>query len=195
MTDQEGFVALTHSQVARQERMLEVTARLATDGGLDAVQMRTVAAEADVALGTLYRYFPSKEHLLVSVMVRQIEELGDRLALRPPVGPNASERVIDVLRRSNVALQRRPNFSLAVVRALASGEVTVAPAVREVTLAMRAIIMGAIGHESATPRDELVAEVLEEVWFSALVAWVGGVDDAPSVVRKLEDATRLLLAE
>jgi len=33
------------------------------------------------------------------------------------------------------------------------------------------------------------------VWFSALVAWVGGVDDAPSVVRKLEDATRLLLAE
>lgn len=188
-------MALTLSQVARQERMLEVTARLATDGGLDAVQMRTVAAEADVALGTLYRYFPSKEHLLVSVMVRQIGELGDRLALRPPVGPNPSERVIDVLRRSNRALQRHPNFSLAVVRALASGEVTVAPAVREVTLAMRAIIMMAIGHESATPRDELVAEVLEEVWFSALVAWVGGVDDAPSVVRKLEDATRLLLVE
>ena len=34
-------------------------------GGYDAVQMRTVAERADVALGTLYRYFPSKIHLLV----------------------------------------------------------------------------------------------------------------------------------
>ena len=43
-----------------------------------------VAGDADVALGTLYRYFPSKEHLLVSAMLRQIADLADRLAVKPP---------------------------------------------------------------------------------------------------------------
>lgn len=174
--------------------MLDVASRLATEGGFDAVQMRAVAAEADVALGTLYRYFPSKEHLLVSAMLRQIGSLADRLAVRPPRGETPEERVADVLRRANVALQRLPNFTLAVVRALASGDESVAPAVRQVREAMRAIILGAIGPDEVTERHELVAELLEEVWLSALVAWISGVQPASSVIRKLEAATHLLLA-
>jgi AcrR family transcriptional regulator len=35
--------------------------------------MRTVAEQANVALGTLYRYFPSRIHLLVSALVREFE--------------------------------------------------------------------------------------------------------------------------
>ncbi len=186
-------MALTQSQIARQERMLDVASRLATEGGFDAVQMRTVAAEADVALGTLYRYFPSKEHLLVSAMLRQIGELADRLSVRPPRGDDASARVVDVLRRANVALQRLPNFTLAVVRALASGDESVAPAVREVREAMRAIIVGALGRDQISERDLLVAEILEEVWLSALVAWISGVVPAAAVAQKLEAATHLLL--
>lgn len=182
---------LTQSQLARQERMLEVATRLATEGGFDAVQMRTVSEEADVALGTLYRYFPSKEHLLVSAMLRQIGSLAERLAVKPPAGATPEARVSDVLRRANQALQRQPRFTLAVVRALASGDETVAPAVREVRTAMRSIILGAIG-QPTTERDELVGEILEEVWLSALVSWISGVDSAASVSRKLDDATRLL---
>ena len=49
---------------------------LASKGGFDAVQMRAVAEQADVALGTLYRYFPSKIHLLVSALAEPIG-LGD----------------------------------------------------------------------------------------------------------------------
>ena len=185
-------LTLTQSQLARQERMLEVASRLATEGGFDAVQMRAVAADADVALGTLYRYFPSKEHLLVSAMLRQIADLADRLAVRPPTGDTPLDRLIDVLRRASQSLQSQRNFTLAVVRALASGDETVAPAVREVRVAMREIILGAIGGEPSD-RDHVVAEVLEEVWLSALVSWISGVDDAASVPRKLEDAARLLL--
>ncbi|HKY14191.1 MAG TPA: TetR family transcriptional regulator [Microthrixaceae bacterium] len=185
-------MTLTQSQLARQERMLEVAAELATEGGFDAVQMRTVAAEADVALGTLYRYFPSKEHLLVSAMLRQIGELADRLAVKPPTGATPAERLIDVLQRATAAQQRQQDFTRAVVRALSSGDESVAPAVREVRVAMRAIIVGAIGGEP-TERDQLVGEILEEVWLSALISWISGVDHAASVTRKLEDATRLLL--
>ncbi len=54
------------AQRDRRKRILDATLALASKGGYEAVQMRTVAQRADVALGTLYRYFPSKIHLLVS---------------------------------------------------------------------------------------------------------------------------------
>jgi AcrR family transcriptional regulator len=186
-------VTLTKPQQDRHERMLNVTARLAAEGGYDAVQMRAVAVEADVALGTLYRYFPSKEHLLVSAMLRQIETLYDRLAVKPPQGTDAVGRVVDVLRRANIALQRQQQFTVAVVRALASGDETVAPVVREVRDLMAGIILSAIETDQPTEREQLVTEILQEVWLSSLVAWISGVEPTGSVNRKLEAAAQLLL--
>ena len=58
------------AQRERRRRILDATIALASKGGFDAVQMRAVAERADVALGTLYRYFPSKIHLLVSALGR-----------------------------------------------------------------------------------------------------------------------------
>ena len=56
------------AQRERRDRMLEAAMKLAAEGGYDAVQMREVADGAGVALGTLYRYFPSKVHLLVAAL-------------------------------------------------------------------------------------------------------------------------------
>ncbi|MBX7069313.1 MAG: TetR family transcriptional regulator [Microthrixaceae bacterium] len=186
-------MTLTKPQQDRHERMLDVTARLAAEGGYDAVQMRAVAVEADVALGTLYRYFPSKEHLLVSAMLRQIESLSDRLLVRPAAGTDAVGRVVDVLRRANSALQRQQQFTVAVVRALAAGDETVAPVVREVRDLMAGIVLAAIGTDDPTEREQLVTEILQEVWLSSLVAWISGVEPSTSVGRKLEAAATLLL--
>ncbi len=61
------------AQRDRRKRILDATIALASKGGFDAVQMRAVAESADVALGTLYRYFPSKIHLLVSALGREFE--------------------------------------------------------------------------------------------------------------------------
>ena len=57
------------SQLARRERILDAAMELATEGGYDAVQMREVGTEAGVALGTIYRYFSSKDDLLAAVLV------------------------------------------------------------------------------------------------------------------------------
>ena len=57
------------AQRERRRRILDATLALASKGGYDAVQMRTVADKADVAVGTLYRYFPSKVHLLVLSLI------------------------------------------------------------------------------------------------------------------------------
>ena len=62
------------AQRDRRARILDASLVLAAKGGYDAVQMRVVAEQAGVALGTLYRYFPSKIHLLVSALAREFEQ-------------------------------------------------------------------------------------------------------------------------
>lgn len=42
--------------------------------------MRDIADHAGVAISTVYRYFPSKIHLLVTALNRELSELGDTLA-------------------------------------------------------------------------------------------------------------------
>ena len=78
--------ALARNQAARRRRVLDATLALADKGGFEAVQMRDVAAEAGVALGTVYRYFSSKERLLLEANVGQVEALGAGLLDDPPTG-------------------------------------------------------------------------------------------------------------
>jgi TetR/AcrR family transcriptional regulator, cholesterol catabolism regulator len=194
----EHTATLTQSQQARRDRMLAVTAELALEGGWEAVQMREVAQRADVALGTLYRYFPSKEYLLVSVMIAEIQGLTDRLAVRPPQGEDPVERVVDVLRRANKALQRQPQVTVAMIRALVSGNEEIAPAVRETRSLMRRIISDALGvdpteTDGADHQQVHTIDLLSDVWFAALVSWITGVEPAPALVPKLSEATRVIL--
>ena len=98
--------ALARSQAARRRRVLDAALRLAERGGFDAVQMRDVATEANVALGTVYRYFTSKERLLLEAMVEEIEALASRLESRPPVGATPADRIVEVLSRGTASLQR-----------------------------------------------------------------------------------------
>ena len=185
---------LTESQAARRGRILDAAHELSAEGGFDAVQMREVAARADVALGTLYRYFPSKENLLLSVMGVQVEGLADRLALRPPEGTDAVERVVDVLGRANRALQRQPDVTVAMIRALVSGGADLAPVVSANRDGMRRIISDALGTDAAADADlDLAVDLLNDVWLAALVAWIAGSQPAESVMPKLESAARALL--
>ncbi|MEW5535778.1 TetR family transcriptional regulator, partial [Streptomyces virginiae] len=75
-----------------RRRILHASAQLASRGGFDAVQMREVAEAAGVALGTLYRYFPSKVHLLVATMQDQLQHMHTTLRKRPPAGDEPAAR-------------------------------------------------------------------------------------------------------
>src|SRR5438552_18822843 len=87
---------LTRSQAARRSRVIEAAFQLAGEGGYDAVQMRDVASTASVALGTIYRYFSSKDHLLAACQVEWSKDVQRRLAQRPPAGDTPAERGGDV---------------------------------------------------------------------------------------------------
>ena len=69
---------LRPAQRARYDRIIASAKELATEGGYDAVQMRAVAERSGVALGTVYRYFPSKNHLLVVATLQMFEQFAER---------------------------------------------------------------------------------------------------------------------
>jgi AcrR family transcriptional regulator len=189
--------ALAKSQAARRRRVLDATLALAADGGFDAVQMRDVAAAADVALGTVYRYFSSKERLLLEAMAEQQADLRAYLATHPPAEPGPADRVLAVLGRSNRSLRRHPDVTAAMVRAFGSAAVENADIVRKVTEIMTEIITGAMQgterHE-ATDRELRTARILMQVWLSSLNGWVCGVDPPDRVDDDLAAAAHLLLS-
>ena len=73
--------------------------------------MRDVAARAEVALGTLYRHYASKDQLLLAALADQAATLRERLVQRPPHGDTPGDRVADVLRRATRALERATRAS------------------------------------------------------------------------------------
>ncbi len=186
--------ALARSQAARRRRVIDATLELAAGGGFDAVQMRDVATEAGVALGTVYRYFESKERLLLEANLEQVEALRVRLSERPPSGASAADRVVDVLRRATRTQTRRPEATAAMVRALGSARREESDAVARVSEAMTGIITGAMHAGEPSERDRAVARVLSQVWLSSLIGWVGGVDGPDVVGNDLERAARMLIS-
>jgi len=187
------------AQRDRRRRILDATVSLASKGGFDAVQMRAVAELADVALGTLYRYFPSKIHLLVSALARQFEETEANLGRRAIPGDDPADRVTYVLTRATRGMQREPNLTEALTRAFMFADSTVAGEIHVVGLKLTAMLNRALqgdqyveGHEP-TDREIAVARVISDVWLAALVSWVTGRTTAEEVSEHLETAVELIL--
>ncbi|MFV2120773.1 TetR family transcriptional regulator [Streptomyces sp. Act-28] len=183
---------LTARQEARRRRILRAGARLAGRGGFDAVQMREVAEAAEVALGTLYRYFPSKIHLLVAVMQDRLDDLHAALRERPPAGEDPAERVVETLMRAFRALRREPQLADAMVRALTFADRSANAEVDAVSRRTTAIILDAMRPARPSPEQSAAVRVIEHTWYSALVGWLSGRASAAQVRLDIETACRLV---
>lgn len=182
----------------RAERIVATAIELAEKGGFEAVRLRDVAAEADVALGTLYRYFRSKEDLLIAALTFEVEQLESRMAGVVPPGDNAFERVSTFFQAATNGLTRRPRLARAIIRAAASGDHELAEKVAAFHTRVTAMIKVALRGD--TKADELsdehsdqVSLILEYVWFAALVGWAGGIRDQDQVIEQMETAAKLVL--
>ncbi|HEU5421266.1 MAG TPA: cholesterol catabolism transcriptional regulator KstR [Streptosporangiaceae bacterium] len=181
------------AQRDRRRRILDATLVLAAKGGFDAVQMRTVAEQADVALGTLYRYFPSKIHLLVSGLAREFERTQERLDRTPVLGDSPYERTLYVLGRVTRTMQREPMLTEAMTRAFMFADPSAANEVSAVGRLMERMLTRAM-HDGEPSADEVaIARIIGDVWLSNLVAWVTRRASANDVSSHLELTARLLL--
>ena len=181
------------AQRERRKRILDATLALASKGGYEAVQMRTVAERADVALGTLYRYFPSKIHLLVGALTMEMDDIQDKLDRKPIPGDTPADRMLYVLSRVTRNLQRDPMLTEAMTRAFMFADPSAAAEVNVVAGQMVRMFTKAMHDGEPSAEDTAIARVIGDVWLSNLVAWVTRRASADDVSSRLELAARLLL--
>jgi len=188
----------------RAKRIVETAVALAERDGYQAVRLRDVAASAQVALGTVYKRFASKEEILIAALEQENEKLVAKIGKKTVPGANARERVRFVFSALTKGLLRRPNLAKALVRSLASAAPNITERVASFHAVVTALIMAAIRGEPAAEREEwggdideqerTIASILQNVWFASFVGWAGGLHDAPQLLEDVDKAAQLLLA-
>jgi AcrR family transcriptional regulator len=188
-----GGITLTARQAARRERIIRAALELAAKGGYDAVQMRDVAARADVALGTIYHYFSSKDHLLAATLVVWTRDLQRQLEQRPVEGETTVDRVLDLLRRTTRGMRHNETLSAAILTGFMSHGAEVAACQVEVHHVWAGFVANAFDDSVDPVRRAKIIRTLEHVWNSGLVGLTFGWMTLDEAVSELEDAARLLL--
>jgi len=101
---------LRSGQRARRERIVRAGLRKLASEDYDKIKISDVAVDAEVAIGTLYRYFSSKEHLFAAVFKEWQDSLGRHIHLSALRGDSNAERLLDLLMRMVRAFQAQPQF-------------------------------------------------------------------------------------
>lgn len=195
---------LAANQLRRMRRIVDVAVELAEQGGFEAVRLRDVAERSDVALGTLYKYFRSKEDVLLFALDEEVTRLEQGLLARPPAGDTPYARAVDFFRRTSRALIGRAPLARAMIRALTGAE-ELAVKVAAFQLRIARLVAAALRGEPpdlaapldasvGTARERATAQTLMHVWFSALVGWSAGLHSERSVVEQVRAAAELILA-
>ncbi|WP_185049754.1 TetR family transcriptional regulator [Thermocatellispora tengchongensis] len=189
-----GSGVRTRSQHQRRKRIVQAAAALASRGGVEAMQMRTVAERAGVALGTLYRYFPSKMDLVVAVVSEEIDLLESSIERRPPSAGTAAGRAVDVLMRATRGLMREPELADALIRSLIMAEVDTPFGDRMAGLLLRVSAAG-LTAESATDEQLALTGSLASVWVHELLEMLRGRRTYEQIQHRIEIAASRLLAD
>jgi AcrR family transcriptional regulator len=184
---------LIESQRKRRERIVRAALRLLERREYDKIQVREVAEAADVALGTVYRYFASKEHLFAAVMLEWGASLDKRVRKEPLVGGDVATRLADLMERVITAFERRPQF----FRLMVVMETTPDEHARDVYEGFRS-------RASQTFREPLdvlapddaraVLDVVNAVLSSVLRAWVIGVLPMTEVRSRMTRSIELIFS-
>ena len=101
---------LRSGQRARREGIVRAGLHKLASEDYDKIKISDVAADAGVAIGTLYRYFSSKEHLFAAVFKEWQDSLGRHIHLSALRGDSNAERLLDLLMRMVRAFQAQPQF-------------------------------------------------------------------------------------
>ena len=184
---------LTATQLARRKRIVDAGVTMMLSRDYEDIQIREVAESADLALGTVYRYFASKEHLFSAVFFAWLTILSEEIEAEPAAGDDNRARLTDVLFRTIRAFERHPSFYSLLVMTNRTSD----PFVREAREAMpenseRVLTAPLVGvsDEDRTVVVMVVGAMLE----AALGRWLSGaisIDDVYTRTARLVSLLRL----
>ena len=172
----------------RRQRMLDAAATLLFSGGYDNLAVRDVADAAGLSTRTLYNHFVSKEYLVVAVVTDLARTTWVNLADNLPDTIPPTERARQLLDGASHALVNVPDVAGAIVRAMGSRQPELVPLLVDFDTTMRDALTRALAHGEPTERDVQHAIMLQQVWFTAMVSWISGVQDPGYMNRSVDTA-------
>ncbi|RAY12544.1 TetR/AcrR family transcriptional regulator [Actinomadura craniellae] len=194
---------MTPSQLARRRRLTETVIEIVSETGPENLQMREVAERSGVALGTAYRYFASKDHLLAAAWAdwhgrlseKVISDLSKQPGGRSEDGSaSVCERVLAFVLREMRAFQHNPNFARLAVHLEACNDPYVSETLvglgEENERVMRAL-MGDLPEEVARPARVAISSTLG----MGLTSWTTGRTTVTEAMRNIEEVTRLVMRD
>lgn len=195
---------LAANQLRRMRRIVDAAVELAEKGGFEAVRLREVAEQSDVALGTLYKYFRSKEDILLFALNEELDRLEGAMVARGRTGGEPFDRTVEFFRRATRALARRPQLARAMIRAMAAGEPDTVMKLASLQLRIVRLVVATLRDappDLSAPLDssrgsdseQAVAQVMMNVWFSSLVGWAAGLHAERTVTDHVRTAATLIL--
>lgn len=99
------------------EHIVQVVLDLLEVEGYDAVQVRTVARRARVSLSTIYKFFPTRDELIVTALGRWMETNAYSRLTDPPLDMTLHEVLLWVHRKIFEPWERNPHMLEAYHRA------------------------------------------------------------------------------
>ncbi|MEV0194332.1 TetR/AcrR family transcriptional regulator [Kitasatospora purpeofusca] len=188
--------AMSPRQLERRESLIAAALALVNEIGVERLQMKQVCERSGVALGTAYRYFSSKDHLLAAAIAEWHRLLlADLVAeLRGPrAGLGATERVSRFVRGGMRAYQRQPELARLRVAVAASTDPFASEALQGMARADSTALQAVMADEVPAAASDLVRHIVGHAWQGELTAWVTGRTTLGDARRRLEDVVRLVL--
>jgi AcrR family transcriptional regulator len=192
---QENLPAIpeTPVQQARYDRVIAAATEILSAGGQEAVQMKDLAQRAGVSLATLYRYFPSKDYVLLAVCLSRYQAALRLVSAEAPRGVTVRERVFAHLMREFRAEQRDQRLTAALAAALTGGGRTYSSIIEAVEHVHWQIIRHvAAGGGTLTEQQEKLLMIVLDIAGAAVWRWVAGTYSVAEVEAQVEIGCRLL---
>jgi len=163
---------------------------LAEHHGFDGWRISDVIERTGISSRTLYKYYPSKEYLLLDAMIVTASHLLDNLVDDAATGKDPRTRVLRTLSKLTEVLVGSPSSSRAMVRALTCGQEAIAPMLRTFNDSLHLVVARALAGGEPDAQEWDAAQVVQQVWFASAISWAADIVPPAyieeSVVRALE---------
>lgn len=176
-----------------RQRLLEAGWQLFREHGYDDTTVAEIAEAADVAKGTLFNYFPTKESLLDQIGLWRIDLLGDRLLEVQDVPDSALGRIRLMMRAMTHEFTTDPSLARHMFLARVGAPMHRERAHRFGSLMHDLVVQGQANGEIRDDVDaHLIARLLMTCWFHHLSRWFHENGDHPEETKLMHVVDALM---
>jgi AcrR family transcriptional regulator len=156
--------------------VLAAATEIVSAEGAEAFQMKDLAQRAGVSLATLYRYFPSKDYVLLAVSLARYQEAARKVFAEVPRGDSVRARVTNHLLREFGAQRRNPRLTASLGQALTDTRRGYSPMIETIEhLRLQILSHVAAAGGALSDQQHKVLPVVSDIFSAAARLWLAGV--------------------